>query len=96
MLFSKRTGALEELIRVTGTRVLLGLRENGPDPALVHTYYSVNGYVEMGQTFTMMSTLALLDGLAPARRARIAHRLFRPGEPRPWGGCEFFVVLELN
>jgi ubiquinone/menaquinone biosynthesis C-methylase UbiE len=96
VFFSKKARVLEELLRVARTRVIVGLREDGPDTDKVHTYYSNDGYMEAAQTFTPASAAAIVDGLAALHRARIARRVVRDGAERPWGGRTFFVVLELS
>jgi SAM-dependent methyltransferase len=94
VLFSGKARALEELVRVARARVVLGLREAGESPR-VHTYWSGSGFMEAAETFTPESAMALVDGLSAGVRARIASRGHVTGDPRPWGGCAFFVLLEL-
>jgi SAM-dependent methyltransferase len=94
VLFAGKSRAVAELIRVARARVIIGLREDGPDAASVHTYWTDNGYLEAAQTFTAASAGRMID--AAAGRERVLSRSRMEGDSRPWGGREFFEVLTLG
>jgi SAM-dependent methyltransferase len=97
VFFSRRTRLIEELMRVAGRRVILGLRQIRGAPAdLLQVFQSHDGYLEITQTVERDGFERLLAAVQPDQRARIERIQYLPGNPRPWGGEEFFAVLDLR
>jgi SAM-dependent methyltransferase len=95
VLFSRRARALAELLRVSRSRVVLGLRKvTGTPDERLHVYHSREGLVEIAQTFSRALLKRLL--VESGARHRVAGTRFVDGDTRPWGGREFFALLELR
>lgn len=95
VLFTRRARALAELIRVSRSRVVLGLRKvPGTPEGRLHVYHSRDGLIEIAQTFSRaLFERLLVEGGA---RGRVADTRFVDGEERPWGGRELFARLDLR
>jgi SAM-dependent methyltransferase len=98
-LFARRAEVLVELVRVTrpGGRVLVGFREVAGVPAgRLHLYVGeTSGYLEVAHTFDGAAIEALVEALPAPARARVASLRHREGGPRPWGGSQRYLVVEL-
>lgn len=95
MFFSQRPKVICELVRVCRRAAAFGLRQvpSGADEPEI--YFSSDGFLEVAQLHTRASVERLLDALPAETRARIAGRRWLEGEARPWGGTQFFAVLDL-
>jgi SAM-dependent methyltransferase len=95
VLFSLQACALAELVRVSRARVVLGLRKvpSTPDGCL-HVYHSRDGLLEIAQTFSRTLLKRLLAESGARRRVTVTR--FVDGAVRPWGGREFFALLDLR
>jgi SAM-dependent methyltransferase len=91
MLFSHRVRVVEELLRVTRSRLILGLREQPGSPGELQFYCSRSGYLEVVQTFDRPAIERILPDAA-----RVSRRSLREGLERPWGGRERYLILELR
>jgi SAM-dependent methyltransferase len=89
VFFSRRKQVLSELVRVCRQRVILGLRQVAGARDQVQIYASPEGFLEFAQVHSPATIKPLLEGLP-------ATMTIQPGKPRPWGGTEWFVVLDLG
>jgi SAM-dependent methyltransferase len=95
VLFGRRALALAELIRVSRSRVVLGLRKvPGTPESRLHVYHSRDGLIEIAQTFSRELLRRLL--VESGARGRVGAKRFVDGGARPWGGCELFALLDLR
>jgi SAM-dependent methyltransferase len=94
VFFSRRPRVVAELLRVTKKTVALGLREVAGAGDELQFYGSRSGFLEVAQVHDRRSVDRILD--AVPNRDRIANRRFVEGAPRPWGGREIYLVLELR
>ena len=95
VLFTRRARALAELIRVSRSRVVLGLRKvPGTPEGRLHVYHSGDGLIEIAQTFSRALLKRLL--VEAGARGRVTGTCFVDGEARPWGGRELFALVDLR
>ena len=86
---------VQNLIEVSKQKVIFGLRQVNDSTQFIHYYASQNGYLEFGKVFSHDSFEVILNNLNESYRNSIAAINYYPGLPRPWGGEQFFVVLDL-
>jgi SAM-dependent methyltransferase len=92
VFFSRRRQVLSELVRVCRRRVILGLRTvEGVGLNELQMYTVSKGFLEFAHVHAPESMAPLVDGLP-----RVTAQSTREGAPRPWGGREWFLILELG
>ncbi|RAP37173.1 hypothetical protein DID80_04580 [Candidatus Marinamargulisbacteria bacterium SCGC AAA071-K20] len=96
IFFEDEEKIIEELITVTSKKVLLGLRNVDDSDEFLHYYVSPDGYIEFATVFTEKRLESILEKISDNLKARIDSVDYYPGLPRPWGGTQFYAVLNLN
>jgi SAM-dependent methyltransferase len=97
VFFSRRAQVVAEMIRVARGRVVLGLREVpglADDELLL--YAARSGHLEIAQAHSRAAAERILAALPPDAAARLGERRWLDGGPRPWGGRERYLIVELT
>jgi SAM-dependent methyltransferase len=97
VFFSRRAEVLAEMIRVSRGRIVLGLREEpGIADGELLLYASRTGYLEIAEAHSRAAIERIIASLPPEATARLGEQRWLDGGPRPWGGRERYLIVELR